>query len=54
MILTVFGYGFSMDTAVTIGTQPCNVTEAEYTQLKCRVRAVSEEVDLTFFCELSE
>ncbi|XP_057182580.1 fibrocystin-L-like [Triplophysa rosa] len=40
-ILTVFGYGFSINTAVTIGTQPCNVTEAEFTQLKCRVPAGS-------------
>ncbi|KAI7789613.1 putative fibrocystin-L, partial [Triplophysa rosa] len=39
-ILTVFGYGFSINTAVTIGTQPCNVTEAEFTQLKCRVPAI--------------
>ncbi|XP_073714529.1 fibrocystin-L [Misgurnus anguillicaudatus] len=37
VILTVFGYGFSNDTAVTIGTQSCNVTEAEFSQLKCIV-----------------
>nr|XP_055075552.1 fibrocystin-L-like [Misgurnus anguillicaudatus] len=38
-ILTVFGYGFSNDTAVTIGTRPCNVTEAEFSQLRCIVPA---------------
>ncbi|KAI7798962.1 putative fibrocystin-L [Triplophysa rosa] len=41
VILTVFGYGFSINTAVTIGTQPCNVTEAEFTQFRCRVPAGS-------------
>ncbi|XP_056597030.1 fibrocystin-L-like [Triplophysa dalaica] len=40
-ILTVFGYGFSIDTAVTIGTQQCNVTGAELTQLRCIVPAGS-------------
>ncbi|XP_073714826.1 fibrocystin-L [Misgurnus anguillicaudatus] len=40
-ILTVFGYGFANDTAVTIGTQSCNVTEAEFSQLRCIVPAGS-------------
>ncbi|KAI7798957.1 putative fibrocystin-L, partial [Triplophysa rosa] len=40
-ILTVFGCGFSINTAVTIGTKPCNVIEAEFTQLRCRVPAGS-------------
>ncbi|XP_065144791.1 fibrocystin-L-like [Paramisgurnus dabryanus] len=40
-ILTVFGYGFSINTAVTIGTQSCNVTEAEFSQLRCIVPAGS-------------
>ncbi|XP_073714530.1 fibrocystin-L [Misgurnus anguillicaudatus] len=40
-ILTVFGYGFSNDTAVTIGNQSCNVTEAEFSQLRCIVPAGS-------------
>ncbi|KAA0710213.1 Fibrocystin-L Polycystic kidney and hepatic disease 1-like protein 1 [Triplophysa tibetana] len=40
-ILTVLGYGLSIDTAVTIGTQPCNVTGAELTQLRCIVPAGS-------------
>nr|XP_055075127.1 fibrocystin-L-like [Misgurnus anguillicaudatus] len=43
-ILTVFGYGFSNDTAVTIGTQSCNVTEAEFSQLRCIVPAGSAGV----------
>uniref|UniRef100_A0A673FZ74 Fibrocystin-L-like n=1 Tax=Sinocyclocheilus rhinocerous TaxID=307959 RepID=A0A673FZ74_9TELE len=41
-ILTVSGYGFSNDTAVTIGTQPCNVIEVELSQLRCIVPAGSE------------
>nr|XP_055075555.1 fibrocystin-L-like [Misgurnus anguillicaudatus] len=43
-ILTVFGYGFSNDTAVTIGTQSCNVTEAEFSLLRCIVPAGSAGV----------
>nr|XP_055075131.1 fibrocystin-L-like [Misgurnus anguillicaudatus] len=43
-ILTVFGYGFSNDTVVTIGTQSCNVTEAEFSQLRCIVPAGSTGV----------
>ncbi|XP_051729532.1 LOW QUALITY PROTEIN: fibrocystin-L-like [Ctenopharyngodon idella] len=41
-ILTVSGYGFSNDTAVTIGTQPCNIIEVELFQLRCIVPAGSE------------
>ncbi|ROL45843.1 Fibrocystin-L [Anabarilius grahami] len=41
-ILTVSGYGFSNDTAVTIGTQPCNIMEVELFQLRCIVPAGSE------------
>ncbi|XP_016299954.1 fibrocystin-L-like [Sinocyclocheilus anshuiensis] len=41
-ILTVSGYGFSNDTTVTIGTQPCNVIEVELSQLRCIVPAGSE------------
>ncbi|KAK9957826.1 hypothetical protein ABG768_012036 [Culter alburnus] len=41
-IVTVSGYGFSNDTAVTIGTQPCNIIEVELFQLRCIVPAGSE------------
>ncbi|CAM4636768.1 unnamed protein product [Leuciscus chuanchicus] len=41
-ILTVSGYGFSNDTAVTIGTQPCNIIKVELFQLRCIVPAGSE------------
>ncbi|XP_073714829.1 fibrocystin-L [Misgurnus anguillicaudatus] len=40
-ILTVFGYGFSINTSVTIGTQSCNVIKAEFSQLRCIVPAGS-------------
>ncbi|KAA0710209.1 Fibrocystin-L Polycystic kidney and hepatic disease 1-like protein 1 [Triplophysa tibetana] len=40
-ILTVSGYGFSIDTSVTIGSQQCNVIEAEFTHLRCIVPAGS-------------
>ncbi|XP_065139309.1 fibrocystin-L-like [Paramisgurnus dabryanus] len=43
-ILTVFGYGFANDTAVTIGTQSCKVIEAEFSQLRCIVPAGSAGV----------
>ncbi|XP_056106663.1 fibrocystin-L-like [Rhinichthys klamathensis goyatoka] len=41
-ILIVSGYGFRNDTAVTIGTQPCNIIEVELFQLRCIVPAGSE------------
>ncbi|XP_026145815.1 PKHD1 like 1, tandem duplicate 1 isoform X2 [Carassius auratus] len=41
-ILTVSGYGYSSDTAVTIGTQPCNIINVELSQLRCIVPAGSE------------
>jgi len=41
----VSGYGFRNDTAVTIGTQPCNIIEVELFQLRCTVPAVSKELD---------
>ncbi|RXN34425.1 fibrocystin-L isoform X1 [Labeo rohita] len=41
-ILTVTGYGFSNNTAVTINTQPCNIIEMQLSQLKCIVPAGSE------------
>ncbi|XP_043073568.1 PKHD1 like 1, tandem duplicate 1 [Puntigrus tetrazona] len=41
-ILTVSGFGFSIETAVTIGTQPCYVLEVELSQLRCIVPAGSE------------
>ncbi|XP_051526679.1 fibrocystin-L-like [Myxocyprinus asiaticus] len=40
-ILTVLGYGFSNDTAVTIGSLPCHITEVERSQLRCIVPAGS-------------
>ncbi|KAK2887447.1 hypothetical protein Q8A67_015675 [Cirrhinus molitorella] len=41
-ILTVSGYGFSNNTAVTINTQPCNIIEVQLSQLRCIVPAGSE------------
>ncbi|TRY58767.1 hypothetical protein DNTS_034596, partial [Danionella cerebrum] len=41
-VLTVSGYGFSKDTNVTIGLQPCSVLEAEFSELRCIVPAGSE------------
>ncbi|NP_001305057.1 PKHD1 like 1, tandem duplicate 1 isoform X1 [Danio rerio] len=41
-VLTVSGYGFSNDAAVTIGTQPCSIVEVELFQLRCIVPAGSE------------
>jgi len=42
----VSGYGFSNDTAVTIGTQPCDIIKVELAELRCIVPAVSEELDV--------
>uniref|UniRef100_A0A8C1B8X1 PKHD1 like 1, tandem duplicate 2 n=1 Tax=Cyprinus carpio carpio TaxID=630221 RepID=A0A8C1B8X1_CYPCA len=40
-ILTLSGYGYNNDTAVIIGTQPCNIIKVELSQLRCIVPAVT-------------
>jgi len=50
-ILTVSGYGFRNDTAVTIGTQPCNIIEVELFQLRCTVPVVSINIVLLVLTE---
>lgn len=40
-LLTVRGFGFSKDTAVTIGSNECKVVHATETELNCRTPAVS-------------
>lgn len=47
-MLTLKGFGFSADSTVSVGAQPCHVVHASDTELRCRTPAVSRQSGSVF------